>query len=220
MHDACTNERADVHYFYGFCSVSCRLLLWNTDEVTHIAEHAKPVHIIPRQDASFPLVNAGGEQTTAWRWWRSGSSAVRSKHKQTQNFHDVSDKRVENFAPRWFVSPSKCTTPYTGRSGQPCTSLRNAANSAWLYVHGRWGRHHRRCADLRMLESANVPIIWFQAVTSFTNLAFYYTLGSLKIGHELDYSRCEHKFKSMAYFVIVLTNKFEINGFHIAPSST
>ena len=43
---------------------------------------------------------------------------------------------------------------------------------------------------------------------------------SLKSGLGLDYSRCEHKFKSMAYFVIVLINKFEIIGFHIALSST
>lgn len=42
MHNTCTNERADMHYVYGFCSVSCSLLLRNTGEVTHISEHLKP----------------------------------------------------------------------------------------------------------------------------------------------------------------------------------
>ena len=71
-----------------------------------------------------------------------------------------------------------------------------------------------------MLQSADYPIIWFEPVT-FTNLAFYYTLGYLKkSGLELDYSRCAHEFKSRAYFVIVLINKFEIIGFHMALSST
>lgn len=42
MHNTCTNVRSDLHYVYGFCSGSCRLLLRHTCEVTHIAEHLKP----------------------------------------------------------------------------------------------------------------------------------------------------------------------------------
>jgi hypothetical protein len=62
MHNTYTNERANVHYFYGFCSVSCRLLLRNTGEVSHIAGHAKPVHSILRQtDCFIP--------TSECRWW-------------------------------------------------------------------------------------------------------------------------------------------------------
>jgi hypothetical protein len=57
---------------------------------------------------------------------------------------------LANFEPWWFLLPSKCTTRFTGRSGQPCTNSWMAAttarNSASHSVRGRYRQHHRRCA--------------------------------------------------------------------------
>jgi len=102
------------------------LLLWNTSNVTHIAEH-----LTLYTEFSRRLVPSHKQiqnmNIMVWKCGHSSSSAMKPEYKYMQNFHNnwrSTDKDAKNYAPWWFqpISPSKSVTP----------SLGDHANHIWF----------------------------------------------------------------------------------------
>jgi hypothetical protein len=196
-----------MHYVYGFCSVSCRLLLRNTGEVTHIAAHLKP-------DTVF-WANNGVEMVTFWHQ-RSAAQAQAHAELSGRLRHTCREFCATMFCISFKVHNTvyREVRPTMYEFAKCCKfcltlcsrTLKTELETMCWPAHARIGRlsYH--------LVSGN-DIIHKPSILLYIGMSW-------KRGLELDCSRYEHKFKSMAYFVIMLIGNFEVIGFHFALSST
>ena len=137
-----------MHYVYGFCSVSCRLLLRNTGEVTNIPEHLKPysafwgtllhshwwTQVVSKQrrgDCDVLAAVQCGPSTSTRRNFRTSQTRVW--------------RILRHDGLYLFQSAQHSIQGGQANHVRVCEMLQILPD---FYVHGRWRRHHRRCADL------------------------------------------------------------------------